>query len=184
MLASGYEPGATGQAGNIGSGGADRPGRRWDSGADLAYLHDLKDRGLILVNGRAQLVLADWRDTRRRLTETETRMVAVLDGLGLTGLVTSIDGLTAVGVAAILAEIGDLARFGSPRAVVKHAGLCPRDNSSGQNQGKTSISGKGRPGLRLAAWRAVWGALPNNPVLAAPFTYLTTPRGWIKYGQR
>jgi hypothetical protein len=36
----------------------------------------------------------------------------------------------------------------------------------------------------LAAWRAVWGALPNNPVLAAPFTYLTTPRGWIKYGQR
>jgi transposase len=123
---------------------------------------------------RAQLVLADWRDTRRRLTETETRMVAVLDGLGLTELVTSIDGLTAVGAAAILAETGDLARFGSPRAVVKHAGLCPRDNSSGQHQGKTSISGKGRPGLRLAAWRAVWAALPNNPVLAARFTYLTT----------
>jgi transposase len=104
---------------------------------------------------RAQLVLADWRDTRWRLAETETRMVAVLDGLGLTELVTSIDGLTAVGAAAILAETGDLARFGSPRAVVKHAGLCPRDNSSGQHQGKTSISGKGRPGLRLAAWRAV-----------------------------
>src|SRR4029453_1700837 len=83
----------------------------------------------------------------------ETRMAAVLDELDLTDLVTSIDGLTAVGAAAILAETGDLARFGSPRSVVKHAGLCPRDNASGAHQGKTSISGKGRPGLRLAAWR-------------------------------
>jgi transposase len=116
---------------------------------------------------RAQLVLADWRDTRRRLADVETRMVAVLDELDLTDLVASIDGLTAVGAAAILAETGGLTRFGSPRAVVKHARLCPRDNASGQHQGKTSISGKGRPGLRLAAWRAVWAALPNNPVLAA-----------------
>jgi transposase len=123
---------------------------------------------------RADLVLGDWRDTRRRLAEVETRMVAVLDELDLTDLVCSIDGLTAVGAAAILAETGDLTRFGSPRAVVKHAGLCPRDNTSGQHQGKTSISGKGRPGLRLAAWRAVWAALPNNPVLAARFTHLTT----------
>jgi transposase len=123
---------------------------------------------------RAQLTLTDLRDTRRRLVEVETRMAAVLDELDLTDLVCSIDGLTAVGAAAILAETGDLARFGSPRSVVKHAGLCPRDNASGFHQGKTSISGKGRPGLRLAAWRAVWAALPNNPVLAARFRYLTT----------
>jgi len=123
---------------------------------------------------RAGLALADLRDTRRRLGEVESRMAAVLDELDLTDLVCSIDGLTAVGAAAILAETGDLARFGSPRSVVKHAGLCPRDNASGAHQGKTSISGKGRPGLRLAAWRAVWAALPNNPVLAARFRYLTT----------
>ena len=123
---------------------------------------------------RAGLALADLRDTRRRLGEVETRMAAVLDELDLTDLVCSIGGLTAVGAAAILAETGDLARFGSPRSVVKHAGLCPRDNASGSHQGKTSISGKGRPGLRLAAWRAVWAALPNNPVLAARFRYLTT----------
>jgi transposase len=28
--------------------------------------------------------------------------------------------------------------------------------------------------LGLAAWRAVWAALPNNPVLAARFHHLTT----------
>jgi transposase len=39
--------------------------------------------------------------------------------------------------------------------------------------GKTTISGRGRPLLRLAAWRAVWGALPHNPVFAARYTHLT-----------
>jgi transposase len=123
---------------------------------------------------RAGLVLADWQHTTRRLTDVEDRMMGVLDEMGVTELVTSIDGLTAVGAAAILAETGDLTRFRSPRALVKHAGLCPRDNSSGQHQGKSAISGRGRPALRLAAWRAVWAALPNNPVLAARFTHLTT----------
>ena len=101
-------------------------------------------------------------------------MVIVLDDLGLTALVTTIAGLTPVGAAAILAETGDPARSATARALVKHAGLCPRDNASGAHQGKTAISGRGRPGLRLAAWRAVWAALPNNTVMAARFTYLTT----------
>jgi transposase len=72
------------------------------------------------------------------------------------------------------AETGDPAGFATPRALGGHAGLCPRENSSGAAQGKTSISGRGRPGLRVAAWRAVWAALPNNPVMAARFDYLTT----------
>jgi transposase len=123
---------------------------------------------------RAHLALADWRDTRTRLADAETRMCAVVEELGLADLVTTIAGLTVTGAAAILAETGDPARFATPRALVKHAGLCPRDNASGAAQGKTSISGRGRPGLRLAAWRAVWAAMPNNPVMAARFGYLTT----------
>ena len=89
---------------------------------------------------RARLALADWRDTRARLADTETRMVAVLDDLGLTGLVTTIAGLTAVGAAAILAETGDPARFATPRSLVKHAGLCPRDNASGSCPGQDLAS--------------------------------------------
>jgi hypothetical protein len=91
---------------------------------------------------RVHLALGDWRDTRARLADVEARMVAVLDDLGLTGLVTTIAGLTPVGAAAILAETGDPARFASPRSLARHAGLCPRDNASGAFQGKTSISGR------------------------------------------
>ena len=123
---------------------------------------------------RAHLVLGDWRDARARLAGTETRMRAVMDDLGLAGLVTTITGLTVTGAAAILAETGDPARFTTPRSLDGHAGLCPRENASGAHQGKTPISGRGRPGLRVAAWRAVWAAMPDHPVMAARFTHLTT----------
>jgi transposase len=123
---------------------------------------------------RAAMLMRDWHTTRARLADTETLMVAVLDELELTTLVCSIPGLSAIGAAAILAETGDLTRFGSPRAVVKHAGLCPRDNASGHHHGKTTISGRGRPELRLAAWRAVWAAMLNNSVMKGRFTHLTT----------
>ena len=100
-------------------------------------------------------------------------MCAVLDDLGLAGLVTTIAGLTVTGAAAILAETGDPARFATPRALVKHAGLCPRDNASGAARARPPYPA--RPaGLRLAAWRAVWAAMPNNPVMAARFAYPTT----------
>jgi transposase len=94
---------------------------------------------------RAHLAVGDWRDTRARLAGTGTRMVTVLDGLGLTALVTTITGLTPVGAAAILAETGDPARFTTARALVKHAGLCPRDNASGAHQGKTSTPAAAGP---------------------------------------
>ena len=40
--------------------------------------------------------------------------------------------------------------------------------------GRSRISGRGRPRLRLAAWRAVWGALHTNSVMAARYQHLTT----------
>jgi transposase len=122
---------------------------------------------------RIAYALADLTTRRAEIGEVETRMLGVLDQLELTELAASIPGVSAVGVATILAESGDPTRFSSARALVKHAGLCPRDNSSGTYQGKTTISGRGRPELRLAAWRAVFSALRHNPVLAARHAHLT-----------
>jgi transposase len=123
---------------------------------------------------RVQLLLEDWADNQRKLADTEDRMVAVLDQLELTGLVTSISGISAVGAAAILAEAGDPHRFSTARALVKHAGLAPRQKLSGTFTGRTKLTGQGRPRLRVAAWRAVWGALQTNTVYAARYRHLTT----------
>lgn len=123
---------------------------------------------------RVQLLLEDWRYAHQRLDDTETRMLAVLEELQLTELVTSITGVSAIGAAAILAQTGDPHRFATARALVKHAGLAPREKLSGTFKGRTRLTGQGRPGLRLAAWRAVWGAQRANPVYAARYRHLTT----------
>ena len=57
--------------------------------------------------------------------------------------------------------------------MVKHAGLAPREKLSGTFAGRTKLTGQGRPRLRLAAWRAVWGALQTNTVYAARYRHLT-----------
>jgi transposase len=123
---------------------------------------------------RVQLLLEDWEHNQRKLTDTEARMIRVLDELELTELVTSITGISAVGAAAILAETGDPTRFATARALVKHAGLAPREKLSGTFTGRTKLTGQGRPRLRVAAWRAVWGAQRANPVYQARYRHLTT----------
>jgi transposase len=122
---------------------------------------------------RLHLLLEDWRELRARLAGTEQRMAAVLEQLGLAELAASIDGMSALSAAVILAETGDMNRFASGRAVVKHAGLNPSEHTSATISGQTRISRRGRPGLRAAAWRAVWGALRHNSVLAAKYAHLT-----------
>jgi transposase len=123
---------------------------------------------------RVQLLAEDWQLNKDRLAETERRMTAVLGELGLTALATSITGLSPVGAAAILAETGDPGRFATARAVARHAGLAPREKLSGAFTGRTRLTGQGRPGLRLAAWRAVWGAQRANPVYRARYQHLTS----------
>ena len=123
---------------------------------------------------RARYALADFHHARTACEEVEAAMIEVLTGLGLHQLAGSIPGVSAVSVAAILAETGDLTRFDSARAVVKHAGLCPRENSSGNYRGTTRISGRGRPLLRVAAWRAAFAALTHNEVYATRYRHLTS----------
>ena len=123
---------------------------------------------------RIQFLLEDWTGAHHRLADAETRMSGVLDELGLTALVTSIPGISAVGAAAILAQSGDPRRFATARALVKHAGLAPRQNLSGTFTGRTKLTGQGRPGLRLAAWRTVWGAQRANPVYRSRYQHLTS----------
>jgi len=95
-------------------------------------------------------------------------MVAVLGELGLSRL-ADIPGLTAVGAAAILAETGDPRRYDSSSSLARHAGLSPSGNASGAFEGQAHISRRGRPGLRLTVWRAIWPLLIHNSVMAAKY---------------
>jgi transposase len=116
--------------------------------------------------------LGDLARTRAQLRAVEADMVMVLGELGLSRL-GDIPGLSAVGAAAILAETGDPRRYDSSSSLVKHAGLSPAENASGAFAGQAHISRRGRPGLRLTAWRAVGPLLQHNPVMAARYQAMT-----------
>ena len=138
-------------------------------------------RGLLR---RTSWALEDLRRARAQRAGIEEEMAAQLGVLGIGASVASIPGMTAVTAAAILAEAGDPARFGSSRALVKHAGLAPASNESGHHTGQPHITKRGRPALRLAVWRVTWAMLRHNPVLAAKYTALTTrPTGQLTGAQ-
>jgi len=122
---------------------------------------------------RAFSVLGGWKTVRGELADVNARMLQALEAMGVLEVAGSIPGVSALQVAAILAETGDPSRFPAARAMVKHAGLAPCENSSGNHAGQAGISRRGRPALRLAAWRAVWGALRHNRVYAARHASLT-----------
>jgi transposase len=129
--------------------------------------------GVVVSHRRALLrrcadELGDLQRTRAQLRAVEADMAAVLGELGLSRL-ADIPGLTAVGAAAILAETGDPRRYDSSSSLVKHAGLSPSGNASGAFEGQAHISRRGRPGLRLTVWRAIWPLLIHNSVMAAKY---------------
>ena len=142
----------------------------------------LTDTEGVVVSSRRGLLrrvadeLGDLQRTRAQLRRVEADMVAVLDELGLSRL-AGIPALTAVGAAAILAETGDPRRYDSSSSLVKHAGMSPSDNASGAFSGDARISRRGRPGLRLTVWRAVWPMLQFNPVMAAKYQAMTQAAG-------
>jgi hypothetical protein len=132
--------------------------------------HALKERLLVRI-----VALCDWRGTRAPLAGTEARMVTILDDLGLTALVTTIGG------ADPSRRRRDPRRDRRPGPVRHRAGAgqarraVPTRKRLRRPSGQRPPSpGRGRPALRLAVWRAVWAAMPNNPVMAARLTYLTT----------
>jgi transposase len=117
---------------------------------------------------RIRGALEDLKYARNRRERAEAEMTAMLGELGIdVARVCEIPGLSPASLGAILAGSGDPRKYRSSSSLVKHAGMSPARNESGGFQGKAAISRRGRPALRLAAWRAAWAVLRHCDVLAA-----------------
>lgn len=77
-------------------------------------------------------------------------------------------------IAALLGELGDLARFETPRQVLRLAGLNLTHMSSGQHQGRTHISKRGRPGARHVMFQAACIAVSRDAQWRAWYQHLRT----------
>jgi transposase len=104
----------------------------------------------------------DLLDERIAPLHEELRPFAAADPRVL--LLRTIPGIGELLGLAIAAEIGDIARFGSPRKLIGYAGLAPRVNQSGERSRTGALSKAGSRTLRWAAVEAAHQAWrPTNP---------------------
>jgi hypothetical protein len=83
-----------------------------------------------------------------------------------------IPGLGVVTSMTVLAAIGDIDRFETPKHLVSYAGLAPAIEQSGTKQRAKPITKEGRKELRWAMVEVAWRAVRADPVWKGRFEEL------------
>jgi transposase len=108
------------------------------------------------------LAVIDLLDERIAPLQAELAPFAAADRRVL--LLRTIPGIGELLGLTIAAEIGDVARFGSPRKLIGYAGMAPRINQSGERSRTGALSKAGSRTLRWAAVEAAHQSWrPTNP---------------------
>jgi hypothetical protein len=89
------------------------------------------------------------------------------------GRIMEIKGVGVVIAAGLLAEIGDIKRFNSPKQIQKLAGLAIVENSSGKHKGRSGISRRGRKRLRKVLFLAAMALVGHNDEFRQLHQYYT-----------
>jgi transposase len=130
--------------------------------------------GLQAARLRLRQCLEEVEFWKARLDETEAAMANALQKTGLAPFLLSVPGVGVVTAASLLGEAGDLSRYDDWRQLRKLAGYNLTENSSGQQQSKTHISKRGRPGLRCLLYQAALSLVAKNSQFKALYQYLKT----------
>ncbi|MBB6625272.1 IS110 family transposase [Clostridium gasigenes] len=97
-----------------------------------------------------------------RLEKINIEIKRVTEMIPYYNKLNAIDGLGTVTISNIIAQIGDIGNFNSPKQLIKLAGLSLKENSSGKHKGVTTISKRGRSKLRSALYIAVITLVVTN----------------------
>ena len=85
--------------------------------------------------------------------------------------ITQIKGLGITTASGVVAELGNIKEYRTPKQMIKMAGLSLTENSSGQKKGKMSISKRGRKDLRKILYQAVVGMIRTNEAFHKLYQY-------------
>jgi len=110
---------------------------------------------------------------RKQMDNIEVEMEKKLKATGIAQYMISFPGIGIVTAAGILGEIGDPKRFESWEQVRKYAGFNLVEDSSGDRQGKTVISKRGRSMLRNILYQTALVMVAKNKEMKLLYHYLT-----------
>jgi len=110
-----------------------------------------------------QIVLQEYidavRDAQQRVAAMEEEMRKALEGWTMRPVVEGLMALRGVNLVTamiLIAELGDLSRFESPRQLMSHLGLVPSEYSSGERQRQGGITKTGNTHARRVLIEASW----------------------------
>jgi transposase len=102
-----------------------------------------------------------------QLQTIEQEIQTVLKRIPMAKQMLEIKGISAISVAGILGESGNLSGYVHGNALLRHAGLNLSEASSGKWRGQMILSKRGRPRLRRFLFIATMGMVMNNPEFKA-----------------
>jgi transposase len=110
-----------------------------------------------------QIVLQEYievvKEAQRRVAGLEKQMEAALPSWSLTPVVEAVQamrGVSLITAMTVLAELGDISRFDTPRQLMAYLGLVPSEHSSGGSRRQGGITKTGNGHVRRVLVEAAW----------------------------
>ena len=97
-----------------------------------------------------------------QLKTVENEIISVLERIPFAKTMLAVKGISAISLAGILGEAGDLSGFVHGNALLRHAGLNLAEASSGKWIGQMKISKRGRSRLRRFIFMMTMSLVANN----------------------
>lgn len=121
-----------------------------------------------------QLLLEQYELLNRQNDRILTEVNQIIDRIPYSVFLLTLPGVSKTLIAGFLAETGDLNKYSDGQQIIRLAGFHLKENSSGQHQGKTQITKRGRSQLRALLFRSVLTLVRNNSEFRVLHQYYTT----------
>ena len=126
-------------------------------------------------------LLDDYVRKNKELDQLDKTIEKMCESLKETQLISEIKGIGIKTASKIVAELGDIRKYQSPNQIIKMAGLSLIEHSSGKHKGETTISKRGRAGLRTTLYMSMVSMLSHNRGFKQLYKYYTKrPKNQLK----
>jgi len=140
-----------------------RHGKRFPGRSKWTQAYFRWVEGITFEMAAQQIVLQEYVDTVKAMTgrveALEEEMRQAMQGWSLASVVTglmALRGVDMITAMTVVAELGDISRFDSPRQVMAHLGLVPSEHSSGDRCQRGGITKTGNGHARRVLIEASW----------------------------
>lgn len=120
------------------------------------------------------ILIQDYKTKLEQLTEIMQKIEEYCNKIPAIAKLLEIPGVGIATASTIVAEVGDIRRFDSPKQLQKLAGLEITANSSGKHNGQSGISRRGRKRLRYVLFEVAMALVCKNREFKELHRYYTT----------